>query len=102
MGTVTQDVIKQKVAELGDRERRLFTLNNRKEDGSYQAGRLRPATIPAGYQSDGNWTVMEAPAGLVNTYVIAECQPHSQTAKFVEVFGKLPPAPPRRQEGRRR
>lgn len=100
--SVTRDEIKQRVAELGMGDRRLFALGNRNADGSYQAGRFRPATVPAGHQSDGGWIVIEAPDGLANVYVIAECQTNTKRATFAEVFGQLPPAtPPKRQGGRR-
>jgi len=100
--TITRDEIKQRVAELGTGDRRLFALGNRNADGTYQAGRFRPATVPAGHQSDGGWIVIDAPDSLANAYVIAECQTTTKRAKFVEVFGQLPPtAPPKRQGGRR-
>lgn len=99
--TITRDEIKQRITDLGTGERRLFQLSNRNADGTYQANRFRPATVQAGYQSDGGWIVTNAPDGLANAYVIAECHTNSKRAKFIEVFGQLPPTAPPRRQGRR-
>jgi CRISPR type III-B/RAMP module RAMP protein Cmr6 len=86
---ITMEALKSRIAELGTGQRRLFKIEQIRGTGRYQAGRLRLATISAGFQSDGGWTVIDAPEGTTETYVIADCLENSKQARFVEVFGRL-------------